>query len=76
MSAEKRHTPNNDPVDKDFALDPQRPSIPEVQPDKFQPDVQSLTDMSARPSDEFQDAEAEREDDAQRQHILKQKQAE
>jgi hypothetical protein len=70
MNTEKRHTRDDDPVAKDYSRDPQRPNIPEVQPDTFQPDVQNLTDMSARPSDEFQDAEAEREDDAQRQHIV------
>ncbi|MBA3468065.1 MAG: hypothetical protein H0T53_00340 [Herpetosiphonaceae bacterium] len=76
MSDEKRHTRDDDPVDKNFALDPQRPHVPEVQPDTFQPDVQNLTDMAARPGNEFQDAADEREDDAQRQHILEKKLAE
>lgn len=73
MSDEKRHTYDDDPIAKDYAVDVQRPNVPEVQPDKYQPDVQNLPDMSAKPSDEFQDAEAEREDEAQRQHILEKK---
>ncbi len=76
MTDEKRHTRADDPVAKNFALDPQRPNVPEVQPDTFQPDVQSLTDMAAGPGNEFADAAAEREDAAQRAHILRQKLAE
>lgn len=64
-SDEKRHTFADDPVLKQHTADDQRPGVPEPQPDKMQPDVESLPDMSALPSGhadkDADQAQAERE---------------
>ena len=53
--------------------DEERPGVVEPQPDTLQPDVQALPDMSAEQSDRFLDPEAEAEDAAQREHMIKEK---
>jgi hypothetical protein len=62
---EKRHTFANDPVLKQHTVNDERPGVLEPQPDKMQPDVESLPDMSAQPSGhedaDASQAQAERE---------------
>ena len=64
-SDEKRHTFANDPVLKHHTVNDQRPGVLEPQPDKMQPDVENLPDMSVHPSGhedkDADQAQAERE---------------
>ena len=47
---EKRHTFADDPILKHHTVNDQRPGVLEPQPDKMQPDVETLPDMSVHPS--------------------------
>jgi hypothetical protein len=62
---EKRHTFANDPIMKHHTVNDERPGVLEPQPDKMQPDVENLPDMSAQPSGhedkDASQAQAERE---------------
>ncbi|HYF65701.1 MAG TPA: hypothetical protein VD886_22925 [Herpetosiphonaceae bacterium] len=62
---EKRHTFADDPVLKHHTTADQRPGVLEPQPDKMQPDVENLPDMSVHPSGHedkgAEQAQAERE---------------
>jgi hypothetical protein len=62
---EKRHTFANDPILKQHTVNDERPGVLEPQPDKMQPDVENLPDMSVEPSGhedkDASQAQAERE---------------
>ena len=67
---EKRHTFANDPVLKQHDEDDERPGVLEPQPDKMQPDVENLPDMSVNPSNRAVDAVTEQQEQSEREALL------
>lgn len=67
---EKRHTFANDPVLKLHTENDERPGVLEPQPDKMQPDVENLPDMSAVPSNRPVDTQTEQQEQHEREAML------